>query len=305
MTILLSIFLLLMAASPIAAQDILPHYPDDVQTTRIDEREIAYVDRGEGEPLLFVHGLGSTLSLWRETLDAFEDSHRVLALDLPGYGLSNKKDVPATMSFFADTVADFLEDRGVEEATYVGVSMGGQVGLTLAMSAPERLSRLVLVSPAGIEQFSPKEAAALQDVTSAQGIINTTAEQVRKNTALNFANWSDEYAWIIEQRQALSEREDFEAYAEANARSVTGMLESTVRERLDEIEVRTLVLFGSGDRLIPNQYFHADMTTKEVADRARETLPNATVQMLNETGHLLMLERPDLFKEKLRTFLTE
>jgi pimeloyl-ACP methyl ester carboxylesterase len=297
--------LLLMSASSVAAQDTLPHYPADVQTTTVDGREIAFVDRGEGAPLLFVHGLGSNLSLWRETLDAFDDSHRVLALDLPGYGLSGKKDVPGTMSFFADAVTGFLDERGLDTVTVVGVSMGGQVGLTLALEAPERVRRLALVSPAGIEQFTAKEAAALKETTTAEGIINTTDEQVQKNTALNFATWSDEYAWIIEQRQALSEREDFAAYAEANARSVTGMLEGDVRDRLGEIDVPTLVLFGAGDRLIPNQYLHPKMTTTDVADRAREALPNATVRMVDEAGHLLMLERPDVFQENLRSFLAE
>ena len=304
MAILLSL-LLLMGSIPAAAQDSLPHYPNDVQTTTVDGRKIAFVDRGEGEPLLFVHGLGSNLSLWRETLDAFDNSHRVLALDLPGYGLSGKENVPATMSFFSDVVTGFLDERGVDTVTVVGVSMGGQVALTLGLKAPERVRRLALVSPAGIEQFTPGEAEALKNATTAKGIINTTDEQVRQNTALNFAEWSDEYTWIIEQRHALSERDDFEAYAETNARSVAGMLESDVRDRLGEIDVPALVFFGAGDKLIPNQYLHENMTTADVAERAERTLPNARVDLVENAGHLLMLEQPDAFREALRSFLEE
>ena len=295
--------LLLVSSVPSTAQDTLPHYPDDVQTTTVDERSIAFVDRGSGPPLLFLHGLGSNLSLWRETMDAFNDSHRVLALDLPGYGLSEKDDVPGTMSFFADVVTGFLDDRGIDAVTVVGVSMGGQVGLTLALKAPERVRRLALVSPAGIEPFTPEEAAALTDATTAEGIINTSDEQVQKNTALNFSEWSDEYAWLIEQRHALSRRDDFEAYAEANARSVAGMLEGDVRGQLGEVDVPTLVLFGTDDKLIPNQALHQDMTTTDVAERARERLPNARVELVDDAGHLLMIERPAHFREKLRTFL--
>ncbi|HKL87562.1 MAG TPA: alpha/beta hydrolase [Salinibacter sp.] len=211
--------------------------------------------------------------------------------------------MPGTMSFFADAVTGFLDERGIDEVTYVGVSMGGQVGLTLALNAPDRLRRLALVSPAGIEPFTAEEAAALNDATTAEGIVSSTDEQVRQNTVLNFAEWNDEYAWIIEQRHALSERDDFEAYAEANARSVAGMLAGDVRDRLGEIDVPTLVLFGAGDRLIPNQYLHEDMTTADVAERAREALPNATVQVVDEAGHLLMLEQPDVFQEDLHSFL--
>jgi pimeloyl-ACP methyl ester carboxylesterase len=302
---LLALSLLLLMSAPAAAQDALPHYPDDVQTTTIDDRSIAFVDRGSGPPLLFVHGLGSNLSLWRSTMDALDDSYRVLALDLPGYGRSDKKDVPGTMAFFADTVTAFLDARGVDRATYVGVSMGGQVGLTLALRAPDHLRRLVLVSPAGIERFTPEEAAALKNATTAEGIASSTDEQVRQNVAMNFAAWDEQYDWLIEQRHALSQRTDFRAYAEANARSVAGMLEGPVRDRLGEVTTPTLVLFGAGDKLIPNQYLHENMTTADVADRAEAALPNATVRLVEDAGHLLMLERPDAFRTALRDFLRD
>ena len=302
MAFVLSLFLL-MSSTPAPAQDTLPHYPNDVQTTTVDGRSIAYVDRGSGPPLLFVHGLGSNMSLWRETMDAFDDSHRVLALDLPGYGLSNKDDVPGTMPFFADVIVDFLDDRGLNTVTVVGVSMGGQVGLTIALTSPERLRRLVLVSPAGIEPFTPEEAEALKDASTAEGILNTTDEQVKQSVALNFAEWSDEYAWLIEQRHALSGRDDFEDYAEANARSVAGMLEGAVRDRLGEIDVPTLALFGAGDKLIPNPQLHPDQTTVDVANQTREGLSHARVELVDDAGHLLMIERPTYFHEKLRAFL--
>lgn len=283
--------------------DSLPHYPDNVQTVTVDGHQVAFVDRGGGPALLFVHGLGSNLSLWRRSLDAFANDYRVLTLDLPGFGLSDKQDVPATMSFFVDVITGFLDERGINTVTYVGVSMGGQVGLTLALEAPERVRRLALVSPAGIESFSPKEGEALKQATTAEGIVNFTDEQVQQNTALNVASWSDEYAWLLEQRHALAEREDFEDYAEANARSVAGMLEGDVRDRLGEIDTLALILFGSGDRLIPNQYLHGEMTTADVAERAEKVLPNATVRLVDEAGHLLMVERPAHFREQLRTFL--
>ena len=300
---LLFSLLLLMGSTPATAQESLPHYPDDVQTTTVDGRSIAFVDRGSGPPLLFVHGLGSNLSLWRETMAALDDTHRVLALDLPGYGLSGKDNVPGTMPFFADVIAGFLDDQGLDAVTYVGASMGGQVGLTVALNFPQRLHRLVLVSSAGIEQFTPQETEALKNVTTAEGIINSTDEQVKQNVALNFADWSEEYVWLIEQRHALSGRDDFEAYAEANARSVAGMLENEVRDRLGEIDVPTLALFGTGDKLIPNSQLHPDQTTADIAAQARERLPNARVELVDAAGHLLMIERPALFREKLRTFL--
>ena len=99
--------------------------------------------------------------------------------------------------------------------------------------------------------------------------------------ALDFATWSDDHNWLIEQRHALSERDDFEAYATANARSVAGMLNGDARNRLSEIDMSTLVLFGASDNLIPNQHLHEGMTTTDVAERAEEALPNAEVQVVD------------------------
>jgi Predicted hydrolases or acyltransferases (alpha/beta hydrolase superfamily) len=301
MALFISLLLLMPAPSP--APDTLPHYPEDVETTTVDGRQIAFVDRGSGPPLLFVHGLGSNLALWRGTMDAFDDSHRVLALDLPGYGLSGKKDVPATMSFFADVVTGFLDERGLDSVTYVGVSMGGQVGLTMALRHPDRLARLALVSPAGIESFSEQEAEALRSTSTPEAIAQTSNAEVKQNAAANFDTWSNEYAWLVEQRHALAERDDFMGYAEANAAAVAGMLDGEARDRLGEVLTPTLVLFGAGDKLIPNPYLHPDQTTADVAAQARERLPNAEVELIDDAGHLLMLERPAHFHEKLRTFL--
>ena len=298
--------LLAMTASAPDTSDTLPYYPDGVQKTTVDGRSIAYVDSGGDAPvLLFVHGLGSNLSLWRHSLDAFSDTHRVVALDLPGFGLSGKQDVPATMPFFAKTVTGFLDALGIDRVTYVGASMGGQVGLTLALRHAERLEQLALVSPAGIETFSTQDATALTSVTTPQSIASATAEQVRQNTRVNFATWRDSYAWLIEQRTALAQRDDFMAYAKANAEAVAGMLNGAVRDRLDAVQTPTLVLFGTGDKLIPNRYLHPNRTTAEVAQTAEEALPNAKVELIDDAGHLLMIERTEVFHEKLRAFLND
>lgn len=299
-------FLLAMTAPTPDTSDTLPYYPDGVQHTAVDGRSIAYVDSGgDGPVLLFVHGLGSNLSLWRHSLDAFSDTHRVVALDLPGFGLSDKQDVPATMPFFADTVVGFLDALSIDRVTYVGASMGGQVGLTLALRHPDRLDQLALVSPAGIETFSTQDAAALTSMTTPQSIASATAKQVRQNTRINFATWRDTYAWLVEQRKALAQRDDFMAYATANAKAVAGMLNGAVRDRLGEVQTPTLVLFGAGDQLIPNRYLHPNQTTADVAQAAESELPNATVHLVDDAGHLLMIEQTAVFHERLRAFLND
>jgi len=83
------------------------------------------------------------------------------------------------------------------------------------------------------------------------------------------------------------------------------MLDGRVFDRLGEITAPTLVLYGAGDALIPNRYLHPALTTEAVADAAREALPNATVEMIPEAGHLIMLEQPEAVNARLAAFLSE
>ena len=283
----------------------LPHYPEHaLETVVVDNDTLAYLDTGgDGPPLVLVHGLGSNLSLWRNHIEPLSAEHRVLALDLPGFGVSSKHDVSGRMTDFADAVRGFVDAMDLAPITYVGVSMGGQIGLTLALERPEMVERLVLVSPAGIETFTDEQAEALRQTMTPQAIASADSSAIQQNTVANFANWSDDYAWLIEQRHALSDRNDFMAYARANAAAVAGMVDEPVYNRLGDVEQPTLVLYGSGDKLIPNPYLNPQWDTQAIAQRAEEALPNADVHLVDNAGHLLMIEQPEAFRERLRAFL--
>jgi pimeloyl-ACP methyl ester carboxylesterase len=308
LTLFLTSLLTVMPADTTDA--LLPHYPTPVDTVAVDGRSIVYYDSGTDEaadapPILFVHGLGSNMALWRDALSVFGADHRVLALDLPGFGLSGKEDVPGTMPFFADTIAGFLDALGIERVQYVGVSMGGQIGMTLALERPERIARLALISPAGIEQFSAQEAATLKQLTTPQSIQAADSTRVEQSIAVNFGTWAPRFHWLLDQRFQLAERSDFDQYAEANARSVAGMLDGPVIDRISALKMPVLVLFGAQDKLIPNRYLHPTLTTAAVADSARAALPErATVRLIDDAGHLLMLEQPTAFTDALRGFLS-
>lgn len=286
----------------------LLHYPAPIDTVTVEGRAIAYHDNGlnaasDAPPLLFVHGLGSNMALWRDALDTFAEDFRVLALDLPGFGLSGKAGVPGTMSFFAETVTGFLDALQIDRVHYVGVSMGGQVGMTLALDRSERISTLTLVSPAGIERFTEQETATLKQFTTPEAIQSADSSAVKQSIVVNFGEWAPRFEWLLEQRHQLARRSDFPQYAEANARAVTGMLEAPVIDRLEALQMPTLVLFGAQDRLIPNRHLHPSMTTAAIADSARAAMPSADVRLVEGAGHLLMLERPGVFERALRSFL--
>ena len=113
--------------------------------------EVNYVEVGEGEPIVLVHGLSGCWQNWLENLPHFGRTHRVIALDLPGFGASPMPSWEIDIPAYGRLLHDFCEKVGVDgAATLVGNSMGGFIAAEAATASPGRFERLVLVSAAGI-----------------------------------------------------------------------------------------------------------------------------------------------------------
>ena len=109
---------------------------------------VSYVEIGEGEPVLFVHGISGCWQNWLENLPHFGCGYRAVALDLPGFGASPMPSWDVDVPTYGRLVHDFCEKLGIEGATIVGNSMGGFIAAEAAIARPGRFSRLVLVSAA-------------------------------------------------------------------------------------------------------------------------------------------------------------
>ena len=121
---------------------------------------VNYVEIGEGEPILFVHGISGSWQNWLENLPHFARGRRAIALDLPGFGASPMPSWPIDMPAYGRLLHDFCEKLGIEGATVVGNSMGGFIAVEAVTAAPGHFERLVLVSAAGIiNTWNPEERA--------------------------------------------------------------------------------------------------------------------------------------------------
>ena len=103
---------------------------------------------GEGEPLVLIHGYMGSVEEWAWNIPALKKKYRVLALDLPGFGLADKPDVEYDYEYFAAFVSDFMENLGIRQAHIMGHSMGGAIAINLALLHPEKVRSLILVAPA-------------------------------------------------------------------------------------------------------------------------------------------------------------
>src|SRR3954452_15443059 len=115
---------------------------------RIDDREVRYVDAGEGPALIFLHGLGASWQSWLENIPEFARDHRVVAMDLPGFGCSDLPEHDITIEYYADWAFRLLDALGIDRGALVGHSMGGFIAADMAIRQPERVQRLALVSAA-------------------------------------------------------------------------------------------------------------------------------------------------------------
>ena len=266
-------------------------YPYAVHTLRVqDSIDVAYVDEGAGPVLVFVHGLGSNLQAWRQNIDSLRSRYRCIALDLPNYGKSSAGQYAFTMPFFADVLAAVLDQLDLHDVTLVGHSMGGQVSMHLALRSPARLRQLVLVAPAGFEQFTEAEAQWFAAVYTPAVVASASEEQIVRNFEMNFHAMPADARFMIDDRLLLRASPAYAGYCQMIPRCVLGMLAAPVWEQLPAIDLPVLVIFGAEDQLIPNRLLHPTLTTEAVARSGADRLNRAELVLVPEGGHFVQWE---------------
>lgn len=290
------------AAPPISPDELWSPLPR--QVALVEDVAISYVDSGgSGDTLLFVHGLSSYLGFWEHQLEHYAQSHRVLAVDLPGYGASDRPDASYTPPWFAEQLVGFMDALDLPAATVIGHSMGGQIALTLALEHPERVERLVLSAPAGFEDFSPGEIRLIEEHWTESRALETPEEEVRAAFLTAVFNRHDEgVERLIEERVRLGRHEAFRGTSVAVSRSIAGMLHHPVRDRLHEIRRPTLVLFGTRDQMIPNPVLHGGHT-HALATRGSAAIPGAELVLLPGAGHTVHHDDPAGWNAAVDDFL--
>ena len=265
---------------------------------------LAYSDTGAGDTtLVFLHGLGSNHKAWQKNTAVLSQRFRCLALDLPGYGASDKGDYAYDMTFFARRVREFTDALEVKNVVLVGHSMGSQIAMHCVLQDSSRWEKLVLLAPAGFETFTEQERAWFQMVYTPAVLKATTPEQIRKNFEINFFQFPADAEFMIRDRLALRETPAYEMYCNMIPKCVAGMLREPVYERLPEIKIPVIVLYGEKDYLIPNQILHKGQTTLQVAQSGQSRIPDSSLRILPQCGHFVQWEAADAVNQAILDFL--
>ncbi len=246
-------------------------------------------ENGQGIPLLLIHGFPHDHTLWQPQLEGLQDTARVIAPDLRGFGLSPEAPEIMTMEDHARDLKALLDHLGIERAVVGGLSMGGYIALAFAELFPQALQGLILCNTRsaadGEQAREGREATARKAME--EGVAVIAESMLPKMISPKSAQTHPDLSMFVENMMACQ-------HAEGVAASARGMgLRPDRTSMLSSINVPTLVITGSADTLIPPAESEA-MTAK---------VPGAQLLVIPDVAHLSNLEDPEAFNTAVRAFL--
>jgi pimeloyl-ACP methyl ester carboxylesterase len=260
---------------------------------------VAYLDEGEGDVLLLIHGIGGSSHCWRNVVDKLALRYRVIAVDLLGHGQSDKPRGDYSLGAFAVWLRDFLDALNVREATVVGHSFGGGVALQFAHQHKEYCRRLVLVSSGGLgpdlglllRVLSLPGAELVLPLIGSRPAVKVGAA-LRKR-ALSSGREATRYSETLRAQVSLSDRHGRAAFLRT-LRSVVDHRGQAV-SAMDRLptDLPTLIIFGDQDRCIPAAHAHS----------AHQAIPGSMLHVIPGAGHQPQVECPDTVIAALDEFI--
>jgi 3-oxoadipate enol-lactonase len=256
---------------------------------------VHYEVKGSGTPIVFIHEAIADSRMWEPQWTSFAGGHRLLRLDLAGFGNTPINRLPVT---HAQDVVGLLDELEISSASLVGASLGGRVALELAVARPDLVRALVL-EDAGLPGVDWSEVVraygAAEDEAVARGDLDAATE-------INLRMWVDGPRRVAadidpDVRAAVAEmqRRALELQAPYWERLTEDLLVPDIAERLDEVQAPTLVLVGEED--VDDMHVLAQRLTTEIPRAQLATIPGA--------AHLPSLEQPLAFDKLVLSFLGE
>jgi pimeloyl-ACP methyl ester carboxylesterase len=252
---------------------------------------LAYETRGSGEALLLIHGLGYDRYGWGPLPDLLAEDFKVVLVDNRGVGESDAPEGPYSVAQLAEDAIAVLDAAGIERTHLLGTSLGGYVALELALSHPERLNKLVLVSTApGGTHSHPMPQRGLE----AFGRFPTLEREA--GLRLMVENSLGDRA-VRERPELVDEVYDYRltnapAVAAWQAQAYAGATFDAF-DRIAGIDLPTLILQGTGDNVVDPRN----------ADLLAERIPGARVEVFPDRGHLLVWEEGTAIADTVKEFL--
>ncbi|MDQ6846122.1 MAG: alpha/beta fold hydrolase [Candidatus Dormibacteraeota bacterium] len=263
---------------------------------------LAYLEAGQGPPLLLIHGIAEAAWAWEVIIPALARRHRVIAPDLLGHGRSAKPRGDYSLGNQATLMRDLMISLDIEHATLVGHSLGGGITMQFAYQYPERCERMVLVASGGLGQDVTFLLRSLglpgADYVAPLFLSNTT-----RNMMLGTARWLGRRGL----KASPGQKAMWRSYAGLTDPATRDAFIATVRAVIDQRGQRvsalerlylarsmpTMLVWGENDRVIPVSHAHS----------AYEEMPGSRLEIISGAGHFVQLEKPQRVAELILDFL--
>lgn len=242
-----------------------------------EDKGFKYIDEGEGEVLILLHGLMGALSNWDDVVTEFKKDYRVIIPLLPLYDLPLLTTGVKTLAKF---VHKFVKHKELSNITVLGNSLGGHVGLIYTLNHPEEVKALVLTGSSGLYE-------------------NAFGGSFPRRESYDFIKEKVEFTFY-DPATATKELVD-EVYQMVNDRikviKILAMAKSAIRHNMSKdihnIKVPVCLIWGRNDKITP----------PDVANEFHQLLPNSELNWVDHCGHAPMMERPVEFNAYLKKFL--
>jgi pimeloyl-ACP methyl ester carboxylesterase len=267
-----------------------------VQTVRVDDLEIGYRELGAGPPVLLIHGWPTSSFLWRDVMPAIAEHNRVVAIDLPGFGVSDKPlGTRYDFAFFASAIDGLLDALGIDRVALAVHDLGGPVGVHWGLRNRDRMTRLALLNTLIYPELSEAVQAFVtacatpglrERLTGEQGLEEAMRLGLADPSSLSEATLSA----VLEPFGSSDARR---ALADAGIGLQPEGFTEIARE-LPSLDVPVRIVYGTEDRILPD--------VAQTMARVAADLPQAVVTALPGCGHFLQEEAAGEVGALLATF---
>lgn len=252
-----------------------------------DQGIVHYEVFGRGRPVILLHGWLGSWGLWQETMVYLGQQYRTYALDFWGFGESGKKRESYAVQDFVSLVDQFMGLLGIERAPLVGHSMGGTVGLSVAIQYPQRVSKVVVVGlpVAGSSLALPLKLAGRRRIASIL-FRQMWAFRLGMRIYSPFICKDPRFPEMMDRDLSRTTLESF-------LLSIASLHRTDLRPMLPKVKAPVLGMFGGRDNIVhPMQW-----------QPLKEGVPQAGIERFPKAGHFIMLDEPGAFMHKLKDFL--
>ncbi|UCD85483.1 MAG: alpha/beta fold hydrolase [Deltaproteobacteria bacterium] len=263
---------------------------------KLDGYSTHYLEKGEGEPVILIHGFIYDSYMWNKNIDALADRFKVYALDLWGFGYSTREPMDYGYPLYADQLLKFMDALNIQKASLVGQSMGGGTSILFSVRHRDRVNKVILVAPAGMPNPLPLMGKLANLPRVGEFLIGLKSNFYRKmilSTTFFYDKGLITDSYIENVTRFHKIKGSNEVFLKILRKQFFPTLPDEVR-RLGEMDVPILIILGRQDKAVPlarGQEMH-------------KILKGSRLEIFERAGHCPHDEQPEKFNQLAVDFLS-